>query len=81
MRPRLSNAIGARLRPFTAGEEVVQICNTNGFGPIDGARTVLLPRAHAQEHHHRNDSGFRGFAAAVVALELGVGGRPLVAMA
>jgi len=69
------------LRPFAAREGVMHLCNTNESGPVDGRRTALLPRAHADERHHWTDFGCRGFAAAVVALEPGFGDRPRVAMA
>ena len=57
------------------------MCNTNGIGAVDAGGAALLPRAHADKRQNRIDFGCRGFAAAVVALELGLGGRPGVAMA
>jgi hypothetical protein len=59
----------------------MQMCNTRDSGPVDGRGTALLARAHANERLHSIDFGFRGFAAAVVPLELGFRGRSAVAMA
>jgi hypothetical protein len=59
----------------------MQLCNTDEFGPVDLLELRLLLRAHGHERDLRTDSRCRGLAAAVVALELGFGGRPRVAMA
>jgi hypothetical protein len=59
----------------------MQLCNTDESRPVDGGGAAPLPQAHASERHQSSNFGFRGFAAALVALELGFGGRTRVAMA
>jgi hypothetical protein len=63
------------------GQGVMQECNTRESGPVDASGMAPLPHAHADERHQSTNFGFRDLAAALVALELGFGGRPRVAMA
>jgi hypothetical protein len=58
----------------------MQMCNTNESGGVDGRGTALLAHGHGNERDYRIDPGCGDLAAAVVALELGSGGWPRVAM-
>ena len=69
------------MRRFAAADGVMHFCNTNEFGAVDAAGTGLLAHVHEDQSQDRAQIGLRGVAAAVVALELGFGGRPRVAMA
>jgi len=48
---------------------------------LDGGRSLHLVNGDGTELRHRFQHGLRGFAEALVALELGFGGRSRVAMA
>jgi hypothetical protein len=59
----------------------MQMGNTYEFGPVDAPRHGLLPKGHEQANRHSIDCSFRDLAAALVALELRLGGCSRVAMA